>query len=201
MKKSFGLIFSVMVLLLVTLMPGFADGPRGGGGGYRGGGGGYYGGGYHRGGWGGAAYHGGAWAGHRYGGGVWVGPGWGGWGYWGPGWGAWGIPLYPYPYYQAPQVIIQEQPPVYIPQESATGGTGILVLLQGFTDLLSVRERVPNRLDEGCSCTLITEPEGVSHEKKDRRTRDGSGSACGGRMRLHPHGAKRDGIAGSRQDL
>ena len=118
MKKSFGLIFSVMVLLLATLMPGFADGPRGVGGGYRGAGGGYYGGGYHRGGWGGAAYHGGAWAGHRYGGGVWVGPGWGGWGYWGPGWGAWGIPLYTYPYYQAPQVIIQEQPPVYIPQES-----------------------------------------------------------------------------------
>jgi hypothetical protein len=54
----------------------------------------------------------------------WVGRVGGGWGYWGPGWGAWGIPYYPYPYYQAPQVIIQEQPPVFVqpdPQEEEQG--------------------------------------------------------------------------------
>jgi hypothetical protein len=129
MKKSLALALTVMALIMVDVMSGYADGPRGGGGGYhgggyRGGGGGYYGGGYRGGGWGGAYYRGGAWAGTRYGGGVWVGPGWGGWGAWGPGWGAWGIPLYQYPYYQAPQVIIQEQPPVFIqpdPQEEEQG--------------------------------------------------------------------------------
>ncbi len=34
-------------------------------------------------------------------GGIWIGPGWG------PGW--WG-PAYPYPYYAAPPVVIQQQP-------------------------------------------------------------------------------------------
>ncbi len=39
---------------------------------------------------------------HGYGhGGIWIGPGWG------PGW--WG-PAYPYPYYAAPPVVIQQQP-------------------------------------------------------------------------------------------
>ncbi len=47
-------------------------------------------------------------------GGVWIGPGWG----WGPGWGPWWGPTpYPYyydPYYPAPPVVIQQQPPVYV---------------------------------------------------------------------------------------
>ena len=45
---------------------------------------------------------------------VWIGPGWGAWG---PGWGGWGFPVYPY--YATPEVIIQQQPQVYVePQQT-----------------------------------------------------------------------------------
>jgi hypothetical protein len=93
MKKATYLAMTVIALLLVSAINGHA--------------GGYYGGGHYRGGWGG---------GPAFRGGVWIGPGWGAWG---PGWGGWGWGLPVYPYYATTEVIIQQQPPVYVePQQS-----------------------------------------------------------------------------------
>ena len=87
MKKSIYLAVTVCSLLLASAIQGQA--------------GGHYGGGYYHGGWGGPAFRGS----------VWIGPGWGAWG---PGWGGWGWVPPVYPYYTAPEVIIQQQPPVYV---------------------------------------------------------------------------------------
>jgi hypothetical protein len=109
------LVLVVLVLLSSITVAGYAYGDggyRGGGGAH--GGGQYYGGGtYHGGGrsYGGGTYYRGGYGGY-WRGGVWVGPGWG-WGGWGPWW--WGAPYYPY--YQAPPVVIERQPPVYIEPE------------------------------------------------------------------------------------
>jgi hypothetical protein len=49
---------------------------------------------------------------HGFHGSVWIGP------VWGPGW--WGPAYpYPYPYYAAPPVVVQQQPEVYVAPEQA----------------------------------------------------------------------------------
>ena len=61
-----------------------------------------------------AVFAGAAAAGPPFGvrGGIWIGPGWGPW-WWGPPI----APVYPYPYYADPPVVIREQPPVIIEQQ------------------------------------------------------------------------------------
>ena len=88
MKKTVFIAISIIALLLVSTLSGYAWGPYYGGGGWRGHG------------W---------WGGPRVG--VWVGPGWGPW--WGaPGY--WGVP---YPYYATPPVAVEQSPPVYVQQD------------------------------------------------------------------------------------
>jgi len=127
MKRVRYALVMALILLAVHALPTDAKGASGGG--FRGGrGGGSHGGGtawvrgggFHGGshGWG-TGFHGGAaaWHGHTQvfigGGGWWGWPGWWGPGWWGPGWYG-----YPYPYYSAPPVVIQQPPTEYIQPET-----------------------------------------------------------------------------------
>lgn len=92
MKRAISIVFSVLVLLSLSILPVFAD-RRG---------------------------HGGHHYGSRFvfSSSVWIGPGWDGWGPW---WGPHYYPYYPYypnyyyyPYYTEPPVVIQQQPPTYV---------------------------------------------------------------------------------------
>lgn len=104
MKMTIYLSIALIVLLLVGVLPMYANdgGPGGGHGGGPGGGPGVGPGGGHGGGARGGV-RGGPRGGPRgYGGGVfWFGPGW------------WGLPYYPYYYYSETPDVIQLQPPVY----------------------------------------------------------------------------------------
>jgi|WetSurMetagenome_2_1015567.scaffolds.fasta_scaffold282375_2 hypothetical protein len=111
MKKTFFVIFAVLIMFSVNTLPGFAD--RAGNdrksGDYRGSGhdrdGHYRGSGDYR---GSGYYHGPR---YSYGGSIWIGPGW-----LDPWWGYpyYSYPYYPYPYYPEPPVVTQEQPQVYV---------------------------------------------------------------------------------------
>jgi hypothetical protein len=106
MKMLVRLSIAVMVVIMMgTISQSRADGHGGhSGGGYTGHASGYYGGGYRGYGYGGGYYGGG----YRGGVNVWLGGP-----VWGPGWGTYPYPYaypYAYPYYQAPPVIINQQP-------------------------------------------------------------------------------------------
>lgn len=93
MRKGIWIVMALAGLLAAAVLPADVEA-------YRGGGAVYYG-------YGGPAVRGGVWAGSGWG-------GWGGWGAsWGPGWGWWGA-SYPYYYYPAPPVVIEQPAQFYV---------------------------------------------------------------------------------------
>ena len=102
---------------------------------------------------------------HGHGGGgfrgsIWIGPGWGPW---------WGAPYYPY--YYEPPVVIQQQAPVYQYEQQppqVQEQPYYWYFCPRFQGVLSLREALPRRLDEGDSDTAV-QGQGVSAMLKMKR--------------------------------